>query len=214
MNMTIEEIDPNKLTPHPKNYKYHPDDQLEHLKKSIDEYGFYRNVVIANDDVVLAGHGMVEAAVKYDLKKIPVHRVDVSSTDQQALKLLIGDNEIALLSDSDNKTLADLLNDIREDDDLFGTGYDDSMVNVLSMISRESDELEKFDANAEWNDMGMPEWAYSPPPSELVFHFKTNEERDDFLKAIDVTNKIIKDDSISARWPDNGKDDLKNVRFE
>ena len=41
--------DVSLLKPHPENYKKHPQDQLEHISKSIQENGIYRNIVISND---------------------------------------------------------------------------------------------------------------------------------------------------------------------
>ena len=55
------------LKPHPRNYKDHPDDQLEHIIESIKSTGFYRNIVIAQDGTILAGHGVVAAAKKMGL---------------------------------------------------------------------------------------------------------------------------------------------------
>ena len=59
--MIIETIDIEKLIPHPDNYKEHPDQQLDHIIRSIEDHGFYRNVVIAKDNTILAGHGVVLA---------------------------------------------------------------------------------------------------------------------------------------------------------
>jgi ParB-like chromosome segregation protein Spo0J len=57
----IQLVDINLIKPHPKNYKKHPQDQLEHICKSIRENGIYRNILIANDNIILAGHGVYEA---------------------------------------------------------------------------------------------------------------------------------------------------------
>jgi hypothetical protein len=55
----------NDLQRHPKNYKNHPDDQIEHLVASVQQHGIYKNIVTANDGTtILAGHGMVLAARK------------------------------------------------------------------------------------------------------------------------------------------------------
>ena len=57
----VESVAIETLKAHPKNYKKHPIKQLEHLMKSIEEHGFYRNVIIAKDSTILAGHGVVQA---------------------------------------------------------------------------------------------------------------------------------------------------------
>ena len=54
----VEQFSPDQLKPHPRNYRDHPQDQIDHLIQSIRENGFYRNVVVANDNTILAGHGV------------------------------------------------------------------------------------------------------------------------------------------------------------
>jgi hypothetical protein len=56
---TTELIAIKELKPHPRNYRSHPEDQLVHLVNSIKQHGFYRNVVVAKDNTILAGHGVV-----------------------------------------------------------------------------------------------------------------------------------------------------------
>lgn len=41
------------LSPHPRNYRGHPEDQIEHLVQSIRENGCYRNIVVARDRSIL-----------------------------------------------------------------------------------------------------------------------------------------------------------------
>lgn len=54
-----EMIEIQTLKPHPRNYRTHPEDQIAHLIESISKHGFYRNVVIAKEGTILAGHGVV-----------------------------------------------------------------------------------------------------------------------------------------------------------
>jgi len=87
----------DSLLPHPKNYRLHPDDQLEHIAASIRQHGLYRNVVVARGGVILAGHGVVQAAGRLGLAELPVVDVDLDPDDPRALKILTGDNEIERL---------------------------------------------------------------------------------------------------------------------
>jgi hypothetical protein len=64
------------LKPHPRNYRIHPEDQLQHIIRSIQEH-FYRNVVAAREGTILAGHGVVIAARKLGLSKVPVVRLAI-----------------------------------------------------------------------------------------------------------------------------------------
>ena len=60
---SIERMLPlNTLRPHPRNYRNHPEDQIEHLQASLSAYGFFRRIVVANDGTILAGHGIAQAA--------------------------------------------------------------------------------------------------------------------------------------------------------
>ena len=57
-----------RLKAHPRNYKGHPTDQIEHLAQSLREHGWYRSVVTASDYTILAGHGIVAAATSIGLR--------------------------------------------------------------------------------------------------------------------------------------------------
>jgi len=50
------------LTAHPANYRRHPPEQIEVLRRSIGAHGLQKPVVIKADGTMLAGHGLVEAA--------------------------------------------------------------------------------------------------------------------------------------------------------
>jgi ParB-like chromosome segregation protein Spo0J len=110
---TIRPVALANLRPHPRRYRAHPDDQVAHLMAAIRAVGFYRNVVIARDGTVLAGHGMVEAARRLGMSKVPAARLDVAPDEPAALKVLAGDNGIAHLAEQDDRALTELLKEIR-----------------------------------------------------------------------------------------------------
>jgi len=89
------------LKPHPVNYRKHPEDQLRHIERSVKEHGFYRNVVVARDGTILAGHGVVLAAKRLKRDKVPVIRLPLAADDLRALKVLTSDNEISRLAEVD-----------------------------------------------------------------------------------------------------------------
>jgi DNA modification methylase len=131
-------VDPNILKPHPRNYRAHPPQQLDHIEESIKTHGFYRNVVVAQGDVILAGHGVVEAAKRMGKKEIPVIRLDVKPGSAAALKVLTSDNEIGRLAEVDDGELSRILKDIADTDagGLLGTGFDDvSLAKLLAQVS-------------------------------------------------------------------------------
>ena len=87
-SFVAEQVKAKDLKPHPRNYQQHPDYQLRHIMKSIETHGFYRNVVIAKDNTILAGHGVVEASIRLGIEEIPVHKVDLDPNDTKALQIL------------------------------------------------------------------------------------------------------------------------------
>src|SRR4030095_399478 len=126
LTTTLERLDLATLRPHPRNDGAHPPDQMAHRRQSIREHGIYRNVVVADDGTILAGHGVIAAARLEGLTHIPGERRPYGPNDPRALKLLVGDNHIARLREQDDAALAALLRDLMADDPtaLLGTGYD------------------------------------------------------------------------------------------
>lgn len=198
-----------KLQPHPRNYREHPDDQLDHIIRSIEDYGFYRNVVVSKDNVILAGHGVVKAAKKMGLKEVPVVMVDSDSTDPKALKLLAADNTISHLAEDNDRSLTELLKELSEQDELFGTGYDDQMLAALVMVTRPASEVADFDAAAEW--VGMPDAGDTKDPFKMVVNFDTLEDRDAFFEALGV--KPLTPKTKSMWFPFKEKDDISSIEF-
>lgn len=134
VNLAPAMVEISRLQPHPRNYREHPEDQLQHIVESIREHGVYRNVIVAQDYTILAGHGVVEAAQRLRLTEIPVVRLELHPHDPRALKLLVGDNEISNLAEDNESMLIGLLKDIQEEDQagLLGTGYDEVMLGGLT----------------------------------------------------------------------------------
>src|SRR5262245_61822144 len=118
---------------HPRNDGLHPPDELAHLKQSLQEHGVYRNVVIAEDGTILAGHGVVEAALQLGHTHILARRMPYGPDSDAALKILVGDNHIARLRMQDDAALVALLQDLSADDPLalLGTGFDAEALEAL-----------------------------------------------------------------------------------
>jgi hypothetical protein len=121
------------LRPHPRNDGHHPPDELDHLKQSLTEHGVYRNVVIAQDGTLLAGHGVALAAQQLGHTDILARRMPYGPDDPQALKILVGDNHIARLRQQDDAALVMLLQDLTQHDPLalLGTGFDEAALEAL-----------------------------------------------------------------------------------
>ena len=169
--MNIENIDISLLKPHPRNYKQHPEQQIEHIIKSIEEHGFYRNVVVATDNTILAGHGVVQACKSMGKHKVPVIRLDIESNSTQALKVLTSDNEISNLAMVDDRELSEILKDILDEDyDLTGTGFNEDQLSALIYTTRNADEIQTIDEANEW--VGIADYENKPDSIKVMVHFR------------------------------------------
>lgn len=201
------------LHPHPRNYQGHPDDELDHIMESLREHGFYRPIVIARDNTILALHGVWTAARKMGLTHGPVLRKDYAPDDPRALKLVIADNEIRHLADRDDRLLSEMLRELADLDQLLGTGYDEMMLANLAMVTRPAAEIADLDAAAQW--VGMPEYADGSGHIQLIVNFATEEDRQEFCRMLGV-EAITPAGAGTAKsiwWPKRIRDDLASLRF-
>lgn len=207
----LESVRVSDLRPHPRNYRTHPKDQVDHLIESIREHGFYRNIVIARDGTILAGHGVVQAAQKMGLDYIPVIRLDIDKDDPRALKVLTGDNEIAHLGEIDDRALSELLKEIKDYDitGLRGTGYDEKMLANLVFVTRPQSEVEDFNAAAEW--VGMPEYTFEEQPLKITVSFRNEKDRNEFGRLLGIT---MTEKTKAAWWPPKEREDPASLKFQ
>ena len=204
-NMSIK-----NLKPHPKNYKAHPADQLEHLKQSITDNGIYRNVIVARDNTILAGHGVVKAAQALGLTSVPVLKLDLESDSIEAVKLLTADNEVSHLGEVDDRALSNILKEIMENSDLLGTGYDEMMLQNLLYVTRPASEIKTTDHAAEW--MGMPDYEISEEAKKLIVNFETYEDKKVFCEQ---NNFLFNEKGTESIWfPEKERRDITSVGFE
>ena len=212
--MNIETVPIENLKPHPQNYKEHPENQLDHIIKSINEHGFYRNVVISKDDTILAGHGVVMACIKMGKREIPCIRLDIESDSTQALKVLTSDNEITNLAKVDDRQLSEILKKILDTDfDLIGTGFDEDQLSALVYTTRPSSEIETFDEATEW--VGMVDYNNQPDDLKIMVHFETEEDRENFMQFLGNPHVNYKMKNTWKIWyPERKNEDPKSIRFE
>lgn len=213
-NVKRESVRVDELTPHPGNYRSHPQDQIDHIKQSLKEHGLYRSIVVADDNTILAGHGVAEAVRQLGWEYVDVSRVPVDPNSSQAMKLLAGDNELARIAEVDDRALTELLREVNRtaEDGLLGTGFDEMMLSNLVMITRTEDEIQDIDEAAEW--VGMPEYSVEEKPYQLMISFRNEEDRERFVQGTDVSLFKKREGARvwSAWWPPKERNALDSVR--
>jgi hypothetical protein len=193
------------LTEHPRNYQQHTEAELEHLCQSISEHRFYKNIVVARDLTILAGHGAVVAAKRLGYETVPVVRLDIAADSTEALKIVVADNEIGRRAARDDRLLVELLQEIKESDPfgLAGTGYDDMILANLLFVTRPSTEISDFDAANEW--LGLPDFEPSEALIRLIINFDSEVVREEFVTSSFSDGKVTRGrvgaQTWSAHWP-------------
>lgn len=112
------------LTKYASNSRTHSDEQIDQIIRSINEFGFTNPLLIDEDNIIIAGHGRLAAALKMGLAELPCIVID-GLTDAQRAALVIADNKIALNAGWDNAILLQQFEFLKGFDfDLTLTGFD------------------------------------------------------------------------------------------
>ena len=76
MKLKIEHISVDRLVPYARNARTHSEEQVAQIAGSIAEFEFVNPILVAADDVIIAGHGRLLAVRKLGLSEVPVIRLD------------------------------------------------------------------------------------------------------------------------------------------
>jgi len=103
----------SELTPYSNNARQHSPDQIAQIVASIREFGFTSPVLVDESNVLIAGHGRLEAARRLKLAEVPAILVEGLSDPQKAA-LRLADNKLALNASWDDDLLRTELMDLRD----------------------------------------------------------------------------------------------------
>ena len=204
--MKIEMKPIDDLKPFKKNPKKHPKHQLEMLKKSMGEFGWTNPILVAQDNVVIAGHARLEAAKQLDFSEVPTIFIDLPY--EKAAAYVIADNRLAELAEQDDNTLAELLQDVAEmpDFDMEAVGFTEDYFNEL---------LQDIEAHNTRFGVGKANISNNV---EFIEDEETALAADEEAKAIFAGRKIIlvafsggKDSTFSLIWAKHNFPDMHIV---
>jgi DNA modification methylase len=103
--LPIEQVAIADLKPHPANARTHSKKQIRQIAASIERFGFNGVVVVNGSNVIIAGHGRVEAAKLLGLVTVPCSRVS-HLTPEEERAYVLADNKLALNSGWDRGQLS------------------------------------------------------------------------------------------------------------
>lgn len=110
MKLKIEYVDINSIKPYKNNAKLHPKEQIEQIKKSIEQFGMDDPIGIWKDEIV-EGHGRFIACKELGMKEVPVIRLD-HLTDEERKAYTLAHNKLTMNSDFDFNILQEELSSI------------------------------------------------------------------------------------------------------
>lgn len=101
--MKIELRPLSRITPYDQNPRKN-DHAVDAVVRSIQEFGFRQPIVVDDAGVILVGHTRYKAALKLELKTVPVH-IAKGLSEAQARAYRLADNQTAELSEWDKALL-------------------------------------------------------------------------------------------------------------
>ena len=120
MKLKVEYIPIDDITPYEKNAKIHTEEQIEQIKKSIEEFGMNDPIGIwGKDNIIIEGHGRLMACKELGFNEVPVIRLD-DLTDEQRKAYTLIHNQTTMNTGFDIDILNEELQNIELDMSDFG----------------------------------------------------------------------------------------------
>jgi hypothetical protein len=157
-----------------RNYRKHNDRNKELIKKSLEECGAGRSIVIDNDDEIIAGNGIYEQAQALNIpvkvietdgsELVVVKRTDLKTDDEKRKKLAVMDNstsdssefDLELLSvDFEVPELKDMGIEVPEIKEKELKDISDELKEEYEVVVECSDEEEQEEIFMKLNEMGL-----------------------------------------------------------
>ena len=91
----MEQLRVDSLRAYPRNARTHSAKQIKQIAASIKAFGFTNPLLIDSTEMILAGHGRLEAPKLLGLETVPCFRLDYMSEAQKRAYVL-ADNKLAL----------------------------------------------------------------------------------------------------------------------
>jgi len=132
-----------------KNTRIHPEKQILEMRRSLRKWGQYKNIVIDENNLILAGNGLVEAMKAEGFKKAYAF-ILYGLSDNDKKKLMMADNKTAGLGIDNLANIEEIISELDGDFDI--PGFDDEVLNSINAASDDiSAALEDYGKASEEN---------------------------------------------------------------
>lgn len=170
-NLKINYVKTSDLRAYANNAKEHPAEQIEQIKKSIQEFGFNDPIAVWKDNEVIEGHGRLIAATELGLDKVPVINLD-SLTDAQRRAYMLAHNKLTMNSGFNLDLLEMELSELSEID-MSAFGFD-----VADLESGEAEISDEVSGQPSFNykeQYGVIVMCESEADQERIYNKLTEE---------------------------------------
>ena len=130
----------SEVIPLEHNVRMHPVKQIEALKKSFQQFGQTRAIVIDENNNILIGNGLYKALAELGEKQISCI-VKSGLTEVQKKKLVLSDNKTFELGVADYEEISNYIEEITNAGDFDVAGYDVDLLKALTQTEEENDSL-------------------------------------------------------------------------
>ena len=192
MPLKVANVDPAKLELDPDNVRVHPEDNMQAIKASLEEFGQVTPIVVHKEsNTVVGGNGTLQCIRELGWKKVAV--VHYEGTKEQARALAVALNATGDKSHFDEKKLAAVVAELQDQE--FN----------LSAMGLNSDELSRLVKKAlggpELDVEGEVEAAdeeYAPPAHvRMVQLFLSDETIDSFMAYVEKLSEVHETDNLT-----------------
>lgn len=143
-DLKIEYILATDLVPYENNSRTHSQQQVDQIKRSMNEFGFTNPILIDEHNGIIAGHGRLQAAQELGIKLVPTILLE-GLTEAQRKAYVIADNQLALNAGWDLDALRIEINDLDSlNFDLSFLGFNDQeLANIIDGLEEIVPELKE-----------------------------------------------------------------------
>ena len=139
--MKIEKVKIEDLKPYENNAKLHPQEQIDEIKKSIEEFGNNDPIAIDENNIIIEGHGRYLALQQLGYKQVEVIRLSHLTEEQRKAYTLVH-NKLTMNTGFDMELLMLELNEI-QDIDMRLLGFEEEL--KIHPSTLEEDDFDEDD---------------------------------------------------------------------
>ena len=206
--ISVEYIPISEIIPYRNNPRVN-DKAVDIVATSIKEYGFKVPIILDKDNIVIAGHTRLKAALKLGIPEVPIIWAE-SLTDEQAKAFRLMDNKSHEYSSWDFDLLKQEMIELKNLKFEVGlTGFDMDEIKFFNF----NKEDQANNAYTEWRKNAVLDYLNDDKTGfkTILLHFPDQDAIDDFCKLI---NQNMTPKTKFLWYPKEPEDEVADLQYE